>query len=292
MNRIELFKEEFIEENKDLALEVLAASSRMGIKLGWHYLLDLIWILKNINCPKGSIVLDAGAGNGLLQFMLTDRGYKVISADVFNRSIPKFASGLYEIKLMGDSGEISHSYWEGRSKGITYPKDSGNYITEYNSDCFDSSSEGNLPVILYYHCDLADMKELCDNSVDAVVSVSALEHNPPQKVKECIKDISRVLKPNASFYITISAVNKGESFHGPSHSWLLDEKGIMEAYELEEPLISNFGDFERVFDALCNSKYLKRWLASFYYSGENNGMPWGVWNPQYQPVGIIKTNNK
>lgn len=293
MNKIELFTEKLIEENKDLALEVLAESSRTGIKLGWHYLLDLIWILKGISCPKGSVILDAGAGNGLLQFILADRGYKVISADVSNRNIPGFTSGLYEIIRMGDTNEIPHSYWEDRKKGnsnvISNVK---NYITEYSPCCFEASSNSSLPVILYYHCDLENMKELADNSIDAVVSVSALEHNPPDKVKQCVNDLSRVLKPDGSMHITISAVNRGQDFHEPSHSWLLDEKGIIEAYGLKAPCISNFEDFENIYAALHDSKYLKRWLSSFYYSGGNNGMPWGEWNPQYQPIGVLKVNSK
>ena len=29
-------------------------------------------------------------------------------------------------------------------------------------------------------------------------------------------------------------------------------------------------------------------LASFYFRSGDNGMPWGKWDPQYQPVGVCK----
>jgi len=291
MNKIELLRENLIEENKDLALEVLAASSRLGIKLGWHYLLDLVWILKNLDCPENSVILDAGAGNGLLQFMLADRGYRVISSDVGKRNIPAFVSELYKIKPIGRIEEIHHSYWDGRNnngaKEIKNDKDSA---VDYRSCLFEGSTDAGQPVILYYHCDLENMKELGDNCIDAVVSVSALEHNPPDKVQRCMKEICRVVKPNGRILVTISTRKDGNGFHEPSHSWLLNEKEIVEAYGLNDPIESNFVDYKSIFNDLRHSRYLKRWLASFYYNGGNNGMPWGVWDPQYQPVGIMKYN--
>ncbi len=32
-------------------------------------------------------------------------------------------------------------------------------------------------------------------------------------------------------------------------------------------------------------------LAPAYFRSGNNGMPWGVWDPQYQPVGIVKVKS-
>ncbi|KUO74775.1 MAG: hypothetical protein APF77_10960 [Clostridia bacterium BRH_c25] len=293
MDRIELFREDLIEQNKDLAMEVLAASSRTGIKLGWHYLLDLIWILGNLKSPKGSVVLDAGAGNGLLQFILADRGYKVISADVLNRTTPEYLRGIYRIKHMGARETISHSYWDGKSINDQLNNAENNTIIEFDVNDFDNGEQNNeVPVIIYYHCDLENMRELKNNSVDSVISVSALEHNPPQKVCQCVRELSRVLKPEGDMLITVSAAKSGNLFHEPSHSWLLNEIGLVETYGIAKGYESNFDNFQSINDSIINSKYLRRWLASFYYQGGNNGMPWGVWNPQYQPVGIAKVNCK
>jgi len=73
---------------------------------------------------------------------------------------------------------------------------------------------------------------------------------------------------------------------------LLNEIGLVETYGIAKGYESNFDNFQSINDSIINSKYLRRWLASFYYQGGNNGMPWGVWNPQYQPVGIAKVNCK
>ena len=51
---------------------------------GWHYKLDIIWILnelKKSGIHPGSTILDAGAGQGVLQYLLAAKGYKVISFD-------------------------------------------------------------------------------------------------------------------------------------------------------------------------------------------------------------------
>ena len=32
-------------------------------------------------------------------------------------------------------------------------------------------------------------------------------------------------------------------------------------------------------------------LAAFYARSGDNGMPWGKWDPQYQPVGVCKVKN-
>jgi hypothetical protein len=39
---------------------------------------------------------------------------------------------------------------------------------------------------------------------------------------------------------------------------------------------------------LITNAELKNNLASFYFKSGENGMPWGEWNPEYQPVGVCK----
>jgi 2-polyprenyl-3-methyl-5-hydroxy-6-metoxy-1,4-benzoquinol methylase len=91
-DRIELLSENLIGKHPLGALEVLGYSSRLGIPLGWHYLWDLIWILKRLDAPPGSTIPEAGAGNGILQFLLAERGYRVINVDMIDRVVPDFAS--------------------------------------------------------------------------------------------------------------------------------------------------------------------------------------------------------
>ena len=48
---------------------------------GWHYDLDHIWILNELEAAglaKGATIIDAGAGQGIMQYLLAARGYNVI----------------------------------------------------------------------------------------------------------------------------------------------------------------------------------------------------------------------
>ena len=145
------------------------------------------------------------------------------------------------------------------------------------------------PPIVFYQCDLTNMPELADDSIDAVVSVSALEHNEPAKLRALLTEMARVARPGAPLLHTVSATRDGAAFHQASASWLLDESGLSEAYGLRLPE-SNFDRYDELSSALENSRYLSRWLDLGYFRTGNNGMPWGVWDPGYMPVGIRKLN--
>ena len=103
---IELLSESLIDQHRDLALEVLAASSRLGLALGWHYVLDLIWLLRDLDLPPGATVLDAGAGWGLAQFLFADRGLRVISVDMSARQPRAEFQHLYNFECIGNGAAI------------------------------------------------------------------------------------------------------------------------------------------------------------------------------------------
>lgn len=302
---IELLREGLIEENKELALEVLGLSSRLEKALGWHYLLDLIWVLKQLEgiAPKSKI-LEIGAGYGLLQFLLADRGYEVVAADMRLRPPFPAVRALYRFQKMGNDQEITHDYLKHHEldqKDLNYldelmdlsPRKALNILNSALSQETKpaNSRPSNLPderpAITNYRCDASDMKELHDDTFDAVVSISALEHNPPEKARLINRECVRVVKPGGLILHTVSAAKSGQPKHDESHSFLLDEAGLISTYELENP-ISNFEQYDRIFADMENSKYLSRWLAHTYYTSERNGMPWGNWAPAYQPVGVKK----
>jgi hypothetical protein len=86
-----------------------------GAQVGWHYYLDLIWQLKKIQSlelPKGATILDAGAGNGMSQFLMAACGYNVISVDFSNRSKPFLISKVFCIKDNQSKKDISNEYTE------------------------------------------------------------------------------------------------------------------------------------------------------------------------------------
>ena len=277
-NKIELLREALIDEHKDVALDILGYASKLGIVLGWHYLLDIIWILKELNVHKGKTILDAGAGNGVLQYILASKGYNVISADVNPRERPLYATNMYNIEFMGTETYISHPFLEWHRAEKKEAQDNNVII-----------HQSTLPTITLYQCELRNMGLLRNDSIDAVVSVSALEHNPPENIGAILSEFQRVLKKGSTMLLTVSA-SLDSYFHEPSCSWVLHEDDVRTYYNLGSNIESNFHMYNDIFGKLCTSKRLHNWMASVYYRKEKNGMPWGRWNPQYQPVGILKIN--
>ncbi len=51
---------------------------------------------------------------------------------------------------------------------------------------------------------------------------------------------------------------------------------------------SNYDCYDELFEALRGCSELHDNLADSYFKSGNNGMPWGIWDPQYQPVGVCK----
>ncbi len=310
-DRIEILGEELIDRFPELTCEVLAGSARLGIPLGWHYVLDLVWILSRLETAAPARILDAGAGYGLLQFLLADRGFEVVSADVLARRTRADLERLYRFEHLGAGRSIDHGYLRHHAlAGSNALRRGIGALLDLRLRDLLRHLAGRLrrrrpgheadpekPVIVFYHCDLEHMADLADGSVDAAVSVSALEHNEPAKAKIAAREIERVVRPGGQILHTVSAASEGTgsprgahgSFHSPSYSWLLDEAGLCETYGLETPQ-SNFDRLEELRSALRGSRFLRRWLSLFYYESDRNGMPWGNWDPQYLPVGVAKTN--
>ena len=87
-NAIELLHTGLLEEHRGLVRELKFLSESLDIPLGWHYILDLVWILSRAVEVADRTILDAGAGWGLLQWALAERGSLVISVDRNNRTDP------------------------------------------------------------------------------------------------------------------------------------------------------------------------------------------------------------
>jgi len=81
MDKITLLDTDLL-QNEKLFREVIYWKNFFRAQLGWHYVLDLIWKLEKIDLldlPKGSLIIDAGAGYGLMQYILAGRGFNIIS---------------------------------------------------------------------------------------------------------------------------------------------------------------------------------------------------------------------
>ncbi len=83
---IEILSVELLDKNRLTvnALKKLARS--LGLEFGWHYLLDLAWIIQSLGDVQGKRLIDAGAGTGVLQWYLAQEGAEVLSVDRGSRS--------------------------------------------------------------------------------------------------------------------------------------------------------------------------------------------------------------
>ncbi len=276
------------------------------MSLGWHYLLDLIWILRELGEQKNLRILDVGAGLGLLQFILAERGHRVISADMRVRQPSLAMVTMYQFDYMGTEQAIEHSYLA--HHGLKRRKTAGDRYRGLLDTKLGSLPGKFLrtvglartpaaqlppsevvsrpkPTITLYRCDASDMRELKDRSIDAVVSVSALEHNPPELAARIAREAKRTVREGGLILHTVSASFGEAREHPESHSHLLDEEGLARVYELHNH-VSNFQDIDKIKASICDPCYLRRWLSHNYFRDGRNGMPWGVWKPEYLPVGL------
>ncbi len=307
-HKIEILGEGLIDQHPDLAMEVLGVSSRLALPLGWHYLLDLVWILRELeeSGPRAQqppyTVLEVGAGMGLLQFLLADRGYEVISADMRNRDFePRFCA-CYDFSVIAEAREINHPYLSHLGDDPLSPSQPGNvkqFIRnvllggptrsprDTRPDPPEDVDRAERPKIRLYRCNAAAMTALEDDCIDATLSISALEHNDPETVAGIQREVERVTRPGGFCLHTTSAIKKGRAFHAPSHSELMDDAELARTYGLDS-YESNWSDWDALERAFSKPGRLARWLSHTYFQGGRNGMPWGVWRPEYLPVGLRK----
>jgi ubiquinone/menaquinone biosynthesis C-methylase UbiE len=238
-------------------------SQRLDIGLGWHYLLDLSWAAKQLQPSPGMLMMDAGAGYGLMQWWLAEQGIDVLSVDQKDRRDPP--------ERLRDRYAIER--WANR----VYGNGKRNKI--------ESRIEGT---VFFHTAALSDLKAVPNRSVDAVVSISALEHNDLDTFRLCLGELLRTLKPGGKLVVTLGASNDRDWFHECSRGWCYTETTLRDVFDLPPHCPSNYDRYDALYDALRDCAELRDNLAEFYFKSGDNGMPWGVWDPKYQPVGVVK----
>lgn len=292
VDKIEIFDSEILNLYQSLVEDFNALSRELHIGLGWHYLLDLSWAAQQLNPRQGMQVMDAGAGRGVMQWWLAEQGVNVISVDrVTRRNYPMNFRQRYQIQGMhGENWALKtnlynilpplsplcwHLYPQKLIAFIRYLR----HKPEFDPIC---------GTVYIYNHDLKSMTDIPDESMDAIVSISALEHNPPDELKACVAELMRVLKPGGKLIATMAAAKEKDWFHEPSRGWCYTDTTLREIFDLPSDCLSNYDRCDELFESLRNCSELRNNLADFYFQSENNGMPWGIWDPKYQPVGVVK----
>ncbi len=76
MEKIELLSVDLLDRYREVVTQFEDLSRKVQRGIGWHYLLDLPWAVNELSSVMAmpSTVMDAGAGYGLVQWYLAQRG--------------------------------------------------------------------------------------------------------------------------------------------------------------------------------------------------------------------------
>jgi 2-polyprenyl-3-methyl-5-hydroxy-6-metoxy-1,4-benzoquinol methylase len=292
-NGIELISTEILNERAALSRELIHLGKTLALSSGWHYPLDWTWTIQAMGDFSGKTILDAGAGIGLLQWFLASRGGNVISVDRSERTcIPFHLSQKYGVtgyrredtplnpKELLDirNGKASFSArFKALARGVA-----GSILSRTQP-----MGTGSVRMLKQ---DLRRISEVADNSVDMVVSISALEHNESiANIKEIIRELERTLVPGGIMLITLPASRDRDWFFPEAYSWCFTEATLRDLFGFPANIPANYTEYDALFEKLLNSSVLRRNLSWRYFFRGNTGMPGGKWDPKYLPVGIIKT---
>ena len=285
---IELLPVTLLDDCRPTVNSLRRLARSLKLEFGWHYLLDLTWILGQLGDVKGKHIMDAGAGTGLIQWYLAEQGAEVLSVDRGSRAdLPLRFRRRFRVRGLRPADLIPSSRLiQQKLRGP------GKMRVKAVSQARDIISIGDLRRssgrVTIYNQDLKRLSDVKDGSLDAVVAVSALEHNPQGDLNQAVCELMRVLKPGGVLLATLCAARDQDWFHLPSQGWCYTDATLRAHFDLPASTPSNYAHYDELFVALRNNAELRDNLAAFYYRSGDNGMPWGKWDPQYLPVGVCK----
>jgi ubiquinone/menaquinone biosynthesis C-methylase UbiE len=259
---------------------------------GWHYDLDHIYILNELEKNKilpGSTIIDAGAGQGIMQYVLASRGYNVISLDFSPRNKPFRANGIFSIAGSGiDNINYDHDYMNFIHYGDSSPRSMisrlnlkklnkivfipGRIYRKIKSLSFYLwaryfTNKNNFGKITYLRAPFHKIK-LPDNTADAIVSVSAIEHADINLFSENIKELTRVLKNNAELIITTSgSVTDNRTYDKKVEGWNYCETDFKELLPNSK---INFMNKHNFINNLLSSRTFMSRIDPYYYEDEES----------------------
>ncbi len=290
--KIEILSVVLLDEQRPLIEELKGLAHSLRLEFGWHYLLDLSWILSQLGNVQSKCIIDAGAGTGVIQWYLAEHGSEVISVDRESRAyLPARFRTRFRVQGLrredlASAGDLWRENWRAganmRAKISIQARDIAGLFELQRSS-------GR---VLIYNQDLNNLSNIGEDTVDAVVAVSALEHNNPEDLKSVVAELMRVIKPGGLLLATLGAACDRDWFHKPSRGWCYTADSLRRIFDLPSDTPTNYDQHDQLFEALKNCAELRDNLAAFYSRSGDNGMPWGIWDPQYQPVGVCKIKRR
>lgn len=289
-DRLELLSVSLLDTERAKIDELKNLAQSLKLEFGWHYLLDISWILKQIDNIAGRKIIDAGAGTGVIQWYLADQGASVISVDRESREyLASRFRRRFEVEGLRQEDLVSAELSTGPA-GKTMKSFAADLVDQvrYGLDQVSNRKSGLTGKVIIYNQDLANLADIGDETVDTVVAVSSLEHNSPQGLQVVVEELMRVLKPGGALLATLGAARDDGWFHEPSQGWCYNEATLREIFHISSEVESNYDEYDLLIQQLIDNQELKNNLASFYFKSGDNGMPWGEWKPEYMPVGVRK----
>jgi SAM-dependent methyltransferase len=282
---IELLGPALLDSERQAADAAMRLSRSMRISLGWHYLLDVVWTNRELDAQRDSTVLDAGAGVGIMQWFLAERGVNVISIDRLDRSRLSLryrarynVAGLHRQEL----APVGRSFLADARSGalaVDAMRDARGLLDRVRGG---ARNRGKVTI---HHVGLGQLSAIPDGSVDGIVSISSLEHNDPDAIPGIVAELWRVLRPGGVLTATVGA-GKADWYHEPSRGWCFSEATLRRVFGIAESTPSNYDQFDEILAGVRSNDELHRNLARSYFRSGNNGMPWGKWDPKYLSVGV------
>jgi len=286
--KIEILPVSLLDDHLPTVVALRRLARELHIELGWHYLLDLTWITHHLGPVNARRIMDAGAGTGLIQWYLAEAGAEVISVDRASRAnLPLHFRRRFRVQGLRPSdltpyGQVLRDNLAGPAAPAAKAK----------SQAYELASLAELRRspgrVVLYNQDLKNLESIPADSLDAVVAVSALEHNSPEGLRQVVIELMRVLKPGGTLLATLCAASEEDRYHNPSQGWCYTDASLRRLFDLPDDTPSNYARYDALFAALKDCNELRSNLARFYSRSGDNGMPWGKWDPQYQPVGVCK----
>ena len=293
-DRIELLSVSLLDSERERINELKALAQRLKLEFGWHYLLDISWILSLVDQISNRKIIDAGAGTGVIQWYLAENGAEVISVDRESRKnlALRFRRRFTLEGLRPE--DLSSDIAIGGSARKSLKSVAADWLDQFRISLGNFSSGENLfpGNIVIYNQDLTNLLDIDDESIDTVVAVSSLEHNSPEGLEGVVAELMRVLKPGGELIATLGASRDDDWFHQPSQGWCYCEDTLRRIFQISSDTQSNFAEYDSLMEKLIENKELKDNLASFYFKSGDNGMPWGEWKPEYQTVCVCKVKKE